>query len=256
MNELEPLVLEPSYDPYTLRIDIIRQKRSDYDPVMEQSMDVDVMYHPMGFDLGNGLFYDLNHNLSFRVNQLPGIDDPQDFKVKLIHRLQSADGIIHTIEPERYCVEKRNKVTCYDTPREGNKWKIFGKRKLEYAIEESPAQLTYSFRNRPKSDVEIIREEADHYYTDGLGKRRDFVKKDREVNLNGRYLIKSNDDGKRLEIYQIGKRVNKVLFAVEKSDKAYYIYDSKRRGRKIEYGGESLQVVRNNKVLTRIEILD
>ncbi|MCB0632143.1 MAG: hypothetical protein R2824_14105 [Saprospiraceae bacterium] len=257
MEKLEPLVLEPGYDPYALRIDVLRQKESGYDPVLEQYDEEDAPYHPVGFDLGNGLFFDLNYNLSFKVNQLPGITDPNTFKVRVINNLLTDRGTTYTIEPEQYCVEKRGKQNCYNTPREGDKLMIFGKRKLNYAIEEGQDQLTYIPReNRPRLDVEILPNGEDHYYTDGKGNSRHFFKKDNEINLVGRYLIKEVSDGKRLEIYKIWKRVNKVLFAIEKSDNTFYIYNRHRKGKKIEYDSGKLEVVRNNKVRTRIEILD
>ena len=75
-----PLELAPSVEPTDLRLDVLRQVRTTHD-------NSGTHYHPipndpLGFDLGNGLFYDLNENFSLRINQLLGFADDERFVLK------------------------------------------------------------------------------------------------------------------------------------------------------------------------------
>lgn len=258
MTELDPLILEPGYDPYELRIDILRQLQSDYDLVMEMTNVEKVPYHPIGFDLGNGLFFDLNENLSLKINQLSVIDDPGTFKVMVVENMLTERGITYAILPDRYCVtSKGGTETCFDTPRKDEQWQIHGKRRLDYAIVEKGDQLTYQRKvSRPGTYVDIKSMGDGRFVTEGKGPENIFIQRANTVELAGKYLIKSTSNGRRLEIYKIGKRVNKALYAIEKSEDTYFIYDRKRRGKTITLKTDRIDVVQNDKVQTRIKILD
>ena len=64
--KFEELDLKVSYELEDLRFDVIRQQTSDATSDVGDTDTEDVPYHPFGFDLGNGLFYDLNGNLGFK----------------------------------------------------------------------------------------------------------------------------------------------------------------------------------------------
>ncbi|WP_236974240.1 hypothetical protein [Membranihabitans maritimus] len=72
------LKLEPDYDLYELRIDLYRKEKSA-NSAQETREEED--YNPLGFFLGEGLFYDLNGNLSFDVIRLLGIDRFSNFEI-------------------------------------------------------------------------------------------------------------------------------------------------------------------------------
>lgn len=85
---LEPLQVEIDYEAYLLRIDLIRQTtKEEYTTTdwqgntVTQKETVDVPYHYLGVDLGNGLFLDSHNNLSFNILKLLGIDREDDFKI-------------------------------------------------------------------------------------------------------------------------------------------------------------------------------
>lgn len=62
----QPLVLIPDYDICNIRIDLIRQTNKEQ--VNDSATEAEkIPYHPVGFYLGNGLFLDLNDNLSLLV---------------------------------------------------------------------------------------------------------------------------------------------------------------------------------------------
>ncbi|MEQ8532406.1 MAG: hypothetical protein RIB86_11165, partial [Imperialibacter sp.] len=77
----EPVVIRPAFDRYSLRADLIRQKTYSY--INDQYHEQPVSYHPLGFELGNGLFFDLNKNLSLDLAYLLKLDKNRDFKLKM-----------------------------------------------------------------------------------------------------------------------------------------------------------------------------
>jgi hypothetical protein len=85
---LEPLQVEIDYEAYLLRIDLIRQTTTEEYTTTDwegntvtQTEEVDVPYHYLGVDLGNGLFLDAHNNLSFNILKLLGIDREDDFRI-------------------------------------------------------------------------------------------------------------------------------------------------------------------------------
>jgi len=79
-TQFAELQLEPRADIFYYRLDIIRQQRSEY--VNDSTSNtVDVEYHTMGFDLGNGLFFDLHDNLGIDLFQLLEVDTSKSFMI-------------------------------------------------------------------------------------------------------------------------------------------------------------------------------
>ncbi len=75
---LQKLHLSAGYDVYQLRVDLIRQVTSNY-AGNNNYQTSPIPYHYLGVNLGNGLFYDANHNLTLNLNQLPELRHLQDF---------------------------------------------------------------------------------------------------------------------------------------------------------------------------------
>jgi hypothetical protein len=74
----EPSFLLANHEVYDLRIDLMRaQRRSDDEGhTLEE-----VPYNPIGLSLGNGLFLDVNNNLSFSVLELLDLNPEEDFRI-------------------------------------------------------------------------------------------------------------------------------------------------------------------------------
>ena len=77
----EPLQLEPEFDLYHFRVDIIRQTEDKMESDSTTSTEA-VNYHILGFALGNGLFYDLNGSLGFDVLKLLAVNTESDFELQ------------------------------------------------------------------------------------------------------------------------------------------------------------------------------
>ena len=77
-TKFDPVYVKYNYEIIDLRIDIIRQTETEHvnDSTTET---VDVPYHKLGFDLGNCLFFDLNENLSLRIDKLLNFNSEGNF---------------------------------------------------------------------------------------------------------------------------------------------------------------------------------
>ena len=82
-KDFDSMKLKPEIEPNDLRIDIIRQTHDNRvnDSTTETAY---TPYHPLGFDLGNGLFYDLCGNLSLRIDYLLNYSWEHDFVIERI----------------------------------------------------------------------------------------------------------------------------------------------------------------------------
>lgn len=82
-GELEPLKLEPGYELYDLRVDLKRHTREEEFNGGDEprTMTLELVYMPIGFYIGNGVFVDTNFNLTVDVLQLYGIKEDEDFTI-------------------------------------------------------------------------------------------------------------------------------------------------------------------------------
>ncbi len=91
--KFDSLRLRPDREINNLRIDLIRQtyEESINDSIKETK---DTPYHPIGFDLENGLFYDLNKNLCLRIDFLLDFSSNKDFELQKINNPEKHREII------------------------------------------------------------------------------------------------------------------------------------------------------------------
>lgn len=258
------LKLEPGYELYDLRIDLIRQtdETSTTDTTGTTTTIEDRSYHPMGFDLGNGLFFDLNQNLSLRIDQLAYIDDPHSFKVKTIQNRRKARGKIYSIGRDQYCVStERNSGTsrevCYPIEQDDARTVLSNNRKVLFEIGTTDSSLVYmtNLRKRKIKD-QIVEFDKGNFYVNKNRKRQRFSQEQNALLLGERYLIKRVDDGKKLEVYQQRKYRDKLLLTIEKSENDWYVYDRKSRGQVIRQSPQKVEVVENEKTKREILILE
>ena len=79
-NDFQQSKLISDFDVFDIRIDIIRQTEDDVNENSATECE-DVPHHPLGFNLGNGLFLDINNNLSLLVPELFGLNGIDDFEI-------------------------------------------------------------------------------------------------------------------------------------------------------------------------------
>ena len=88
-TQFDSLCLIPDSEVNYLRIDLIRQTYED----VNDSTTKDTPYHPIGFNLGNGLFYDLNENLCLRLDYILEFSSDTNFEIQKINGPEKNRGI-------------------------------------------------------------------------------------------------------------------------------------------------------------------
>ncbi|NPA35786.1 MAG: hypothetical protein GXO47_02945 [Chlorobi bacterium] len=270
-QKFEPLNLKPDVDVDQVRIDIIRHKVEYYyvdtEPnSLENSLTRDslfvntktkksnVPYHPMGFKLGNALFYDLNGNLCLRIDELFGVEDTSFVLEKIkypkrnkgIYKRKVENDTVSTSEPlSRKYSYRFHRVYVGDT------LKVQRKNRIKYYVVNHDSTLTY-IKGLTKKVIHKI--DNEHYYVNRNNKFNQFVLEDNEIRIQKIYLVRETDDGKTIEILKYRKKRPYVLYWIEKGDNKIFIYDRFYSGKKLEMRGDTLNLYANKYLYYRFVV--
>ncbi len=247
----EPLMLEPDLESNELRIDLIRQsfdnKINDTTTVRE-----DTDYHPVGFDLGNGMFFDLNDNLSFRLDYLLGITDQDCWTVEqTAKRKQQRADCIYTLCNDTltiaYPPRRREYYQNHRVYEEGTVSVMWHNRQ-QYAVDFNDESTVYRHKRRK---LDILRKEDVNRYSLKKGFwKENFELQENRLLLKKAYLIELSDDHKKIRVISPGWLSNRLLYTMEKSDNTIYIYDRHFRGKKIVFTDSGLSVYQGKTFIT------
>lgn len=258
----EPIELTPSLEMHDMRIDIIRNTETvKVNDSTTKTEDVD--YHPLGFDLGNGIFFDLNENLSFRVDYLLGYDQAKDFNVtRIIHpykkkyakdfsyKNDSMKHRYHSIHPEkmRYYFEPNadSLVRYYCN--------MFSQFKFSYAFVQHNDELL--FRGKRRVFDRIIQDEENSYHINKFIRSERYTLEGDTVNLAWDYVLVQSDDGRKIQVLSHRRNGNHYpLYTIERDNEKILIYTHKGYGSKIEYGDDRITLYRNDHEVLRWEFI-
>lgn len=249
----EPLTLRPNYELYDFRMDIIRQQESQ---MVDSTMDTsDTPYHRLGFDLGNGLFFDLNENLSFDLLTLMEVDSHGELSVLQSFKKNGLTWKKLVVNSDNWCVEQQRlfkQKRCYDLERADNELKVFRKDRLRYSILNEPDTVQL-FNRQGKVRDQLVRID-EHTFLEGTRRRRDeFALKDQLVNLDN-YRVALTRSGREIQILRRRKRTDKLLYRIIRDANTIYVFNSLYRGYKVILGDEHLSVFSNRKKLYDIKL--
>lgn len=252
LNELqrvpfEPLLLQPSFDVYDIRLDIIRAK--DAVTLSDSTItEEDQTYRTLGFYLGNGLFYDLNRNLSLLIPDLYQIDPAAYFTIEESDRANYQE-MIYRREPGTFSVEypglirwvRRANMTITDSTLTFDRGLL---RKYTLSWTDSTLQhkgLIFSTRILP---------EPGGFYVPAFLFRRHFFQDGQTIDLENDYrLVRENDAILIFKKNMLGRYKQK--FTMVRSHSDWYIYDKRQRGLKISFRGSELIVYENRREVKR-----
>lgn len=239
------LQLFPDYEPNELRIDIIRRITVFYidgDTYTEEP----VPYHPMGMNLGNGLFYDLNGNLSLKLDYLLDFSADQSFEIKKnINPSNKKHTFLYTYINDGLTITRKSKNTSrhqYHIERSVDSTAFIFRNRLLYSIINSDTSMLY--RRKNKKPIGIYRLEEGKFYIGKNKKNREYQLNNNNLSLAKDYLVHLSTDKKSIIINSMSRIRNSKnpLFTIEKSEDVLFIYNSKHRGIKIEFVDQGLQV--------------
>ena len=232
---LEELQLLAGYDVYQLRVDLIRQVTTNYSG-NNSYQTTPVPYHYLGVNLGNGLFYDANRNLSLNLDQLPELKQLKDFTITKMER-----GAWKL--PEVY----RKQAQSFSKEREG----LFTSR-LEADLGDSIIVVDEGFLSSKKTiQVKVkslqfkgglftttLEEHPDHILLKEFLRKDEYRQQENKVYLDRDYLVE--DKGTVIEITQGRGLIPQTYYFIKVAD-SYYFFNQHYRGVKI--------TIRDNEVL-------
>ena len=242
---LRPLCLIPDYDIYDIRIDLIRQMN---EPGINDSAEEAeaVPYHPVGFYLGNGLFIDLNDNLSLLVPKLFNINANENFTITYNQQgpisglkitYKRTGNLFVTESSGLIKARKKEMIESKDSA-------LFVKGGLlsGYEIVKSGGAITYEseFANT------TIHKSKDGYYYNQLFGEKDYKQINNEVCIGKRYVIRNNGDMIEIMAKGLSNQEYPVYQIIESAHKIY-VYNRYHRGLEITRQGDEISVKRNQR---------
>lgn len=248
-DKFEPLMLKPAIETNNLRIDVIRQSEEERenDSVVTSK---DSPYHPLGFNLGNGLFYDLNENLSFRIDELLGVTGSDCWSLERLEgRRRLRADYRWTVCGDTLTVNYppgRRKKYLHHLVRDGKTTSVKFRNRLLYAIDSDTGRTVYRYRTRK---LAVIDKDGEYGYIVRKGLGKDYFRlQENRLLLKRDYIIELTDSNQKIKIIQPGWFNNRVLLTMEKSGKNLYLYDRNYHGWKFESGDNGIILHRNGRI--------
>ena len=226
-TKMEGPTLKPGYELYDLRLDLIRAKTEE-SAGDSTKKEVDKPYYLIGFDLGNGLFYDLNRNLSFKVLPLFGLTETSDFDITYEGKgfiFKNAMSFIKT--KDDFTMEKGGFIGTGETFRVSFSDTLVSLAQAlvpDRNIVISGGGMTYSRFLETKS----IKPDGSGYSVDKFIGKDHYKIDGNTVNLDNKILIKYFDD--KMEVYEINFFGERFKYTLVRSGDEIYCYDKKFRG--------------------------
>ena len=247
-----PLELAPSVEPTDLRLDVLRQVRTTHDN--SGTHYYPISNDPLGFNLGNGLFYDLNENFSLRLDELLGYASDQPFalqkmEVPLPNQGYRTYTFVHD-SLTRNSSEKSRSHYLYHRVGPPDSVSYMNGNALDYVIVRRDSVL--ACRNRRKVKKEIIGL-GEGRFTLEVGRREyDFVQKNDQIDLQSHYLVALSDGDKIMTIYRLNRKGRRnSLYTLIRSRDALYVFNGKLRGQKIIFENGGISVFQNKKLVVK-----
>lgn len=245
--KFDSLTIQPDIELYGFRIDIIRQTIDEQ--INDSTTQAEVVpYHFLGFNLGNGLFYDLNDNLSMRVDYLLNIDTKNDFEIEKFYS-KSKWNRKYKSEKGNFTSEYPCKKKTYDILQVENfndSLSISYKNKHRYSILTHDSLIKYM---NTKIILDQIQKKDKNFYYQKYGRRVDEYKLvDKAIILDNKYKIIQNKDGDIIQIFRIGKKKDYLFYKIIRNDKDLFIYNDKFYGMKITLDSTKFTLYYNDKI--------
>lgn len=254
-TEFDPLFLIPDSEVNNLRIDLIRQT---YDEDINDSITEtkETPYHPVGFNLGNGLFYDLRNNFCFRIDYLLDFSPDMEFEIEktdipdkkkgITKYSFTNDSLMVSYPPRRRINYRYHRIKNIDST------SYMHKNRLQYAISKTDSTLVYS-GNRRILDV-IFKVDDKNYHLNKKRWKDNYQIKDKDILLKDNYVVSLINGSSTIEIKRDRKnRKVIVLYTIERNDEKIFIYDNNYSGLLIELKGDSILLHRNKTLIRKYE---
>lgn len=260
-STFQQLELNVAYELEELRVDLIRQEETTSDGDGNSTTE-DVDYHPLGFDLGNGLFYDLNGNLALRLKHLFDLDGQEEFSLKRIERVQQNKGIeLRKVSERAICREWRgvlgnDRSQCLDVYDQDGVVQVSRNGRFCYQIVEEEGEVKYSRRRNGGRWTRLLEDGEQTFVEQIRNRRRDiYTQENGEVRLGRDILLKVTDAGSKIEIYRI-RRYDlepRLIFTLARKGEELVLKDRRRIVRRVKMESDKVTVFGRRRALFAFE---
>lgn len=265
LQQMDSLNLKTGYELYKLRIDLIRNTTTETVGTSSgrnastTTQTVDVPYHFLGVYLFDGVFLDLNNNLSVNVIHLLNNNGDGDFEIRQKTKFKEKS-------PFTYAVTRQgNSATCEQKS-------LIGKNISDISFSDN--KVTIEGKGLSRDQDIILNPNGIVYDPHGIfGKlsRTEIVKtnyglivprfgKDIEftqpyyntIELDRNTTVKSYGD--KIEFIYTGLFGSKTIYTLLKLKDGYVFYDKKKRGVRIKLINNQVFVEENGKIINYFEL--
>jgi hypothetical protein len=253
--EFGSLQLKPEIEPNELRFDIIRQTYSKTinDSTLESKL---TPYHPLGFYLGNGLFFDLNKNLSIRIDYLLNLSGCEPFEIKQLYSLnKDKSAILYKFNNNSFSINynpRKKDYVKYTKVVLGDSIAFTARNRLSYAIVKSDTSILYRGEKRIW-DV-INQRDSSNFYIEYGRRKQNYILEGNRIILDDYYIITLNNDNNIIEIKTATKNGENTLYTIIRDNNNLFIFNHKYYGYKLEIANNTLIVNLGDKFATKYEL--
>lgn len=251
----DPLQIRPELEPNNLRIDVIRQSTTSYMGENAWNHTTDP-YHPLGFDIGNGIFYDLNHNLSLRLDHFMEFAPDQEFSVEETNiRTKYKRSRVYTYRNDSLFLSgsgKNSEGYLFNKVGNQDSTSLMKKGRQLHGISKKDSTVTY-YRTLNK-ELDIQQLDAYKYELTKRRNRETYQMIDGELFLRNLYSVHLLDNNKKIEIRAIHKNKSRLVSTIIRSQNEIFIYGRQYLGKRIKLENEALRLYTNKKPETEFRL--
>jgi hypothetical protein len=253
--EFDTLQLKPEIEPNNLRIDIIRQTYREplNDSTVENKL---TSYHPFGFYLGNGLFYDLNNNLCLRIDYLLNCSDSQHFEIKRTFKQRLSKPVTtYKLDSNLFTVRINHRKKDYENYKNivsGDSTTFLSGNRFKYGIVKSDTAIMY--RGEKRIWTIVNKRDYHNYYIKGKKRNESFQIEGDQIILDNDYKITLNKSKNTIEIKAPSKKGDRVLYTIIRDNNKMFIYNNKYFGGKILFLNNAIEIYWNNTFNSKYEL--
>ncbi len=253
---IEALKLGMSMELYDLRIDLRRETTTQTVSAANgvvSTQTVEVPYHALGVYLFDGVFLDINNNLSINVIDLVDNTYQRDFEIKYKHKYKPNS-------PFDYEVERTgNEVKCmYKT--------LFGKGGSKVLFLDSLVVIEH--QGLTNNENILVKEDRLRYFRKGVigkhskaeivkteqgfmvprfGRDKEYLQPEKNTIYIDKYTVVKNQ-GDKVEFIYKGLFGSEIVYTLLKLRDGYIFHDKKNRGIRIKVDGNKILVEENGKL--------
>ncbi|MFK7936095.1 MAG: hypothetical protein AB8G22_21455 [Saprospiraceae bacterium] len=246
----DDLIIEPAHDLFDYRYDVVRQINGFPQPLSGWTAGCEgdpLPHYPLGVRLGNGLFFDLNRNLTLDLFSVLSLPKAEQLSIKkTAARLPNRPYRIR-IDSTEYCEKTPNgrRWICKEFAHSGDLIQVKERNRPTYnVVEEESSIKLINRRGRVLNEINKVK---DGVYTHQLRRIiNSFIQLENGVQIKSNqisYRIVLTPEKDEIQIYRSNGLGERLVRRMIKSKDKLYILNHKNRGSEIE--------IMNDKLVTR-----